>query len=64
VRTLLHLVRDGARPDVMADRDWVVYLGDGSLQLAARGDPPLPPRPIDHDQHVARAVAADHVVTR
>jgi hypothetical protein len=63
VRTLLHLVRAGARPDVMADRDWVVYLGDGSPQLAGRGNPPIPPGPIDHDQLVALAFAADLVVT-
>jgi hypothetical protein len=61
VKTILHLVRDGARPDVIADRDWVVYLE--SLELAARGDPPLPPGPIAHDQLVVLVFAADLVVT-
>jgi hypothetical protein len=63
VKTILHLVRAGARPDVVADRDWVVYL-DGELpQLAERGSPPVPPGPIDHEQLVALAFAADLVVT-
>ena len=61
MKTILHLVRDGARPDVIADGDWVVYLDP--LQLAARGEPPIPPGPIDHEQLVALAFAADHVVT-
>ena len=61
MRTLLHLVRAGARPDVIADRDWVVYLDP--LQLAERGSPPLPPGPIDHEQLVALVFAADLVVT-
>jgi hypothetical protein len=61
VRTILHLVRAGARPDVVTDRDWVVYLDP--LQLAERGDPPHPPGPIDHEQLVALVFAADLVVT-
>jgi hypothetical protein len=61
VRTILHLVRAGARPDVITDRDWVVYLDP--LQLAERGAPPVPPGPIDHDQLVALVFAADLVVT-
>jgi hypothetical protein len=61
VRILLHLVRAGARPDVVADHDWVVYLDP--LQLAARGAPPLPPGPIDHEQLITLVFAADLVVT-
>lgn len=61
MKTILHLVRTGARPDVIADRDWVVYLDPP--ELAARGAPPLPPGPIDHDQLVVLAFAADLVVT-
>ena len=61
MKTILHLVRAGARPDVITDRDWVVYLDP--LQLAERGAPPFPPGPIDHEQLVALAFAADLVVT-
>jgi hypothetical protein len=61
VRITLHLIRPGARPDVLAERDWVVYLQP--LELAPRGAPPLPPGPIDHDQLVALVFAADLVVT-
>jgi hypothetical protein len=61
MKTILHLVRAGGRPDVISDRDWVVYLDP--LQLAARGEPPLPPGPIDHEQLVALVFAADLVVT-
>ena len=61
MRQLLHLVRPGARPDPVAERDWVVYLEP--LELAPRGRPPLPPGPIDHDQLVALAFTADLVVT-
>lgn len=61
MRTILHLVRAGARPDVITDRDWVVYLDP--LQLAERGAPPVPPGPIDHEQLVALVFAADLVVT-
>jgi len=61
VKTTLHLVRAGARPDVIADHDWVVYLDP--MELAARGAPPLPPGSIDHEQLVALAFAADLVVT-
>ena len=61
MKTILHLVRAGARPDVISDPDWVVYLDP--LQLAERGTPPLPPGPIDHDQLLALVCAADLVVT-
>jgi hypothetical protein len=61
MKTILHLVRAGARPDVMTDRDWVVYLDP--LSLAARGAPPVPPGPLTHDQLVALVFAADLVVT-
>lgn len=61
MKIILHLVRAGARPDVIADPDWVVYIEP--LQLAARGAPPLPPGPIDHDQLVALISAAGLVVT-
>jgi len=71
VRQVLHIVRAGARPAVLADRDWVVYLDPQPqpqpqpypAELAARGAPPLPPGPIDHEQLVALAFAADLVVT-
>lgn len=61
MRRVLHLVRPGARPEAVADRDWVVYLDP--LELAPRGAPPLPPGPLDHDQLVALTFAADLVVT-
>jgi hypothetical protein len=61
VRTILHLVRAGARPDVIADRDWVVYLDPP--ELAERGEPPFPPGPIDHEQLIALVFAADLVIT-
>ena len=61
MRQLLHLVRPGARPELLADRDWVVYLDPPSL--AERGAPPVPPGPIDHEQLVALVFAADLVVT-
>lgn len=63
-RRVLHLVRAGARPELLAERDWVVYLEP--MELAARGAPPPPPLspgPIDHEQLVALAFAADLVVT-
>lgn len=61
MKQLLHLVRPGARFEPVADRDWVVYLDP--LELAPRGAPPLPPGPLDHEQLVALAFAADLVVT-
>jgi hypothetical protein len=64
MRTVLHLVRPGASPAAVADRDWVVYLQP--LELARAGAPPtapFPPGPLDHDQLVALAFAADLVVT-
>lgn len=61
MKQLLHLVRPGARPEVLAERDWVVYLDP--LELAPHGTPPLPPGPLDHDQLVALLFAADLAVT-
>jgi hypothetical protein len=62
VRTVLHLVRPGATPVRVADRDWVVYLQP--LELAPSAHPaPLPAGRIDHDQLVALSFAADLVVT-
>jgi hypothetical protein len=64
MRTVLHLVRAGAAPAAVAERDWVVYLHPTTL--AHGGTPhtaPFPPGPIDHDQVVALAFAADLVVT-
>jgi hypothetical protein len=64
VRTVLHLVRGDAAPSVVAERDWVVYLQP--TRLAHGGTPhtaPYPPGPLDHDQIVALAFAADLVVT-
>lgn len=66
MRTVLHLVRAGATPAPVAERDWVVYLHPGPIRLAQGGAPhtaPLPLGPLDHDQVVALAVAADLVVT-
>jgi hypothetical protein len=62
VRTVLHLVRPGATPRAVADRDWVVYLQP--MELAPSAHPaPLPPGPLIHDQLVALSFAADLVVT-
>ena len=64
MRQLLHLVRPGARPEALADRDWVVYLDP--LSLDPRGAPlpsPITSGPLDHDQLVALVFAADLVVT-
>jgi len=61
MKQLLHLVRAGAAPEPLSDRDWVVYLDPPSL--APRGAPPLPPGPLTHDQLVALTFAADLVVT-
>lgn len=60
-RIVLHLVRASPPADVVAARDWVVYLPD--LRLAAHGEPPLPPGRIDHGQLVTLCFAADLVVT-
>lgn len=61
MKRTLHVVRPGAHPDAVADRDWVVYLDPARLD--PRGEPPLPPGPIDHEQLVALAFAADRVIT-
>jgi hypothetical protein len=64
VRTVLHLVRTGAAPPAVADRDWVVYLQPA--RLVHGGTPhtaPLPLGSLDHDQVVALVFAADLVVT-
>lgn len=61
-RTVLHLVRDAEPPaGVVAEPDWVVYLRP--MRLVARGEPPVPAGPIDHDQLVQLSFAADLVVT-
>lgn len=58
----LHLIRRAGPPAaVLADRDWVVYLQP--LRLAAHGQPPQPPGPIDHDALLALCFAADRVIT-
>ena len=56
----LHLVRTG-EPLVLDDRDWVVYLH--AMRLADRGEPPVAPGNIDHEQLVSLIFAADLVVT-
>ena len=62
MRTVLHLVRPGATPPVVAERDWVVYLQ--ALELAPPAHPaPLPAGRITHDQLVALSFAADLVIT-
>ncbi|MBC7977205.1 MAG: hypothetical protein H7138_19695 [Myxococcales bacterium] len=64
MRTVLHLVRAGATPPQVAERDWVVYLQPARLaQGGAPHTAPLPLGPIDHDQVVALVFAADLVVT-
>jgi hypothetical protein len=70
VRTVLHLVRPGAvgtLPPLVAETDWVVYLQPVQLvQLVQGGAPttaPFPLGPLDHDQVLALAFAADLVVT-
>ena len=60
--TILHLFRGDTRDEQpVAERDWVVYLK--TMELSPRGEPPLSPGPIDHDQLVALVFAADLVVT-
>ena len=64
MKVVLHLVRENAAPAVVAETDWVVYLQP--TRLVQGGEPhtaPLPLGPIDHDQVVALAFAADLVVT-
>ena len=64
MRVVLHLVRTDAAPAVVADHDWVVYLQPPRLvQGGAPYTAPCPLGPIDHDQVVALAFAADLVVT-
>ncbi len=64
MRTVLHLVREAAAPSGLAERDWVVYLQPTRLvQGGAPHTAPFPLGPIDHDQVVALAFAADLVVT-
>jgi hypothetical protein len=62
-RTVVHVARTGESPPLaaLADRDWLVYLEP--LRLAAHGQPPYSPGPIDHDQLVALVFAADLVIT-
>lgn len=64
MRAVLHLVRGGATPAAVAERDWVVYLHP--TRLVQGGVPhtaPFPLGPVDHDQVVALVFAADLVVT-
>ncbi len=64
MKTVLHLVRPDTTPAVVAERDWVVYLQ--AMRLVQGGAPhtaPFPLGPVDHDQVVALAFAADLVVT-
>lgn len=61
IRRTLHLARAEVPVEVVAERDWVVYLQ--KMELAAQGEPPVAPGRIDHDQLVALIVRADRVVT-
>ena len=61
MRTVLHLVRPGATPAVVAERDWVVYLEP--MELAPSATAPVPAGPVTHEQLVALSFAADLVVT-
>jgi hypothetical protein len=64
MKRVLHLVRPNAAPAVVAERDWVVYLQP--TRLVQGGVPHtalFPLGPVDHDQVVALAFAADLVVT-
>ena len=64
MRTVLHLVRANTAPAAVAECDWVVYLQPTRLvQGGAPHTAPCPLGPIDHDQVVALAFAADLVVT-
>jgi hypothetical protein len=64
VKRVLHLVRPGAAPAVVADRDWVVYLQPARLvQGGAPHTATFPLGPVDHDQVIALVFAADLVVT-
>jgi hypothetical protein len=64
VRTVLHLVRRGAAPQALADRDWVVYLDPARLTHGgAPHTAPLPLGPLDHDHVVTLVFAADLVIT-
>lgn len=63
MRQALHLVRPGAEPAALAEHDWVVYLDPRGPRLAARGAPPHPPGPIDHDALIALTFAAAIVIT-
>ncbi len=60
MKRTLHLARTG-EPPILDDRDWVVYLQP--MQLAPRGEPPVAPGRIDHEQLLALVFAADRVVT-
>lgn len=63
MRTVLHLVRPGATPAVVAERDWVVYLTPSEFVLAPSATAPVPAGPVTHEQLVALSFAADLVVT-
>jgi hypothetical protein len=60
-RRTLHLVRGTALVEGVAERDWVVYLQ--TMELAPRGEPPVVPGRIDHDQLLDLVVRADRVIT-
>ena len=60
MKRTLHVVRTG-EPPILDERDWVVYLQP--MQLAPRGEPPVAPGRIDHEQLLALVFAADRVVT-
>jgi hypothetical protein len=64
MRTVLHVVRRTPPPVEVAEHDWVVYLDPTRLvQGGAPHTAPFPLGPVDHDQVVALAFAADLVVT-
>ena len=64
MRTALHLVRAGAAPSVVAERDWVVYLQPTRLvQGGAPLTAPFTLGSIDHDQLITLVFAADLVIT-
>jgi len=61
-RRLVHVVRAGEPPaQVVAPGDWVVYERGGWV-LDPRGEPPLPPGPIDDAQLHDLVFAADGAV--
>jgi hypothetical protein len=59
--TTLHLVRRGATPAAVGERDWIVDLD--RRELVARATPPIAPGPLTYDQLVQLLFAANRVVT-